>query len=374
MAAERRLRLAYLADPNSVHTRRWIAFFADAGHEVLLLDGHGTEISPGLPPGVRVERFGPHPRRWPLLPLRLRAELRGLVARVQPDVLHAHYVRRFGWQAALSGFHPYVVSPWGSDVLLSAGPRTRWWNRRALRGADLVTVTSNHIRAAVLAAGGRADRVHLVQHGIETDVFAPGPPDAALAERLGFAGRRVVFSPRAIRPLYRHQVVLQAFARLPADTLLLMTAAGADPEHRAELQEQAARLEVADRVRIVEAIPYGEMPAYLRLADVMVSVPESDSFPVSVQEAMACGVPVVASDLPAARAVLGQIAPGALVPVGDVDALAGALRQALELDGARRDAIGRTFREHVEASGDYRSNMEHMESLYRDLVAATGRP
>ncbi|HET6380596.1 MAG TPA: glycosyltransferase [candidate division Zixibacteria bacterium] len=367
-APDRSLRLAYLADPNSLHTRRWLAFFAERGHEVVLLDPYGTDVQPGLPEPVRVVRLGPHPPRWPKLPLGLRRELRAAVARLRPDVLHAHYVRRFGWAASLAAFHPCVVSPWGSDVLLQAGPLTRWWNRRALRGADLVTVTSDHVRRAVVAAGARPDRVRIVQHGVDTAAFSPGHPDPSLAERLGVNGRRVVFSPRALRPVYRQETVLEAFARLGEDAALLMTDAAADPAYRAALEARARELGVADRVRVVPAVPHAEMPAHLRLADVVVSVPESDSFPLTVQEAMAVGVPVVASDLPAARAVLGEIAPEALVPVGDVEATARALRRALELTPEERRDLGERLRDHVVGTGDYRSNMELMERLYLELA------
>ncbi|HEX2141353.1 MAG TPA: glycosyltransferase, partial [Candidatus Limnocylindria bacterium] len=142
---------------------------------------------------------------------------------------------------------------------------------------------------------------------------------------------------------------------------------------RAALEERAAGLGIGGRVIIVDAIPHRLMAEYLRLADMVVSVPESDSFPVAVQEAMATGVPVVTSDLPAARAALEELAPDALVPVGDVDATATALQRAIELAPDERHAIGLLLREQVVAHGDYRSNMEIMEDLYRNLVVATGR-
>lgn len=372
MSPDDRLRLAFLGDPNSIHTRRWLAYFVERGHEVHLLDGFGSEIAPGLDSRIEIARYRAHGRvRAPLISsLQGRRELRALLRRLRPDVLHAHFVKRHGWQAALAGFHPYVISPWGSDLLKVRRHawRTRWWNRRALRGADLVTVSSEHMRAAAIRAGAVPGRIEMVQHGVDTQLFSPGEPPAALVERLAVAGRAVIFSPRAIRPLYRHETIIDAFAGLPDEPVLLMTAAGADATYLASLGGQIGDLGVVNRVRIVDGIAHDEMPAHVRLASIVVSAPESDSFPVSLLEAMACAIPVVASDLPPTRAVLEPIVPEALVQVGDAGALTAALRRALTLTEDERRRLGGRLRRHVVQTADYEANMARMEGLYRRLA------
>jgi len=355
--ADDALRLAFLGDPNSIHTRRWMAYFAERGHAVTLLDGFGVPIAPGLHSQIAVERYLAHGRRRaPILSLLgSRHALRRVLASLRPDVLHAHFVRRYGWQAALADFRPLVVSPWGSDLL--AVPRraliTRFWNRAALRSADLVTVTSDHMRAAAVEAGADPARIQLVQHGVDTARFAPGPPSSELAERLDVRGRDVIFSPRAIRRLYRHETILAAFAHLSSNSILVMSGAGADPTYLAELRTQMEDLGVEGRVRLVDQIDHDDMPDYFRLARGVVSVPQTDSFPVSVMESMAVGVPVIASDLPPARAMLAPIAPAHVVPLGDAPALATALRHALALTDEERARLGEALRAHVVANGDY---------------------
>jgi glycosyltransferase involved in cell wall biosynthesis len=367
-----RLRLAFVGEPNSIHTRRWVTWFAEQGHEVHLLEGFGATIAPGLDDRIRVERYRAFGRvRIPVLgSFQGRRELRRLLGRIRPDVLHGHFVRRFGWQAASAGFHPYVISPWGSDLLKVPrhALRTRWWNRRALRGADLVTVSSEHMRAAALRAGARGGRIETVQHGVDTRRFSPGPPPSGLAEALGVADRAVIFSPRAVRPLYRHETIVDAFASLPDEPILVMTRGNADPAYLASQLDRMRTRGVADRVRIVDAIAHEEMPSYLRMADVVVSVPESDSFPVSVLEAMACATPVVVSDLPPARETLGPIVPELIVPVGDPPALATALRRALALTEGERRNLGEALRAYVVQAADYATNMARMEGLYRRLA------
>ncbi len=375
MSANDHLRLTFLGNPTSVHVQRWMLFFARRGHEVSLLEGFGLEVPDQLARQIRVERYrlDAGPRVPVVRTLHLRRALRQRLERLRPDVLHAHFVSRYGWHAALSGFHPYVVSAWGSDVLRRAQQtrRGRWKDRLALRNADLVTVVSRYMAEAAVRAGAREERIEIVQHGVDVDLFAPGPPSGPLLATLGLGGRPYVFSPRAVHPLYRHEIVIQAFARLPGDLSLLMSARGADPAYLGELRGLLERLGVSDRVRIVDDLSEQEMAELYRGARAVVSVPESDSFPISLLEAMACAAPVVASDLPPARAILGPLLPDLLVPVGDVDALAAALRRALSLGRDERERIGARLRSYVQEEADQETHMLRMEAIYRRLASGT---
>lgn len=372
------LRLAVLGDPNSLHTRRWLSWFAERGHAVHLIDPFGARIAPGLPPGVAVARYRAHRIRLPLVSLLLaRRDLRRLLARLEVQVLHGHFVRRYGWQAAISGFRPLVISPWGSDILRvpRRAVRTRWWNRFTLRSADLVTVSSEGMRRAAVSAGARAERVELVHHGVDTARFSGGARDEALAARLGVGRAALVLSPRSIRPLYRQEVVVDAVAQLVSrgrDLVLVMSARGADPVTLAGVRERAAVGGIADRLRILDDVAHEDLPALFRLADVVVSIPETDSFPVTLLEAMACERPIVASDLPAVTHVLADIddtARALVAPVGDAAATAASIARAIELDPGVRREMGRRLRAHVVQTADYDTNMARMEQLYRALAA-----
>ena len=367
------MRLAYLGDPNSVHVRRWMAYFVDRGHQVSLLEGFGAAVEPGLDARIRIERFHAGRSRIPGLGTRrTRHALRAALARTEAELLHAHFVRRYGWQAAAAGFHPLVVSGWGSDVLVRRLRtwRVRWRDRRTLRSADLVTVTNPFMREAIVANGARRDHVELVQHGVDTTRFHPGPADEELLRRHGLKGGPVVLSPRAIRPLYRHKTILSAFAIASEDAILVMSALGADPATLEGVRRQAVELAIEDRVRILDRIGPDELPDLYRAATVVVSVPESDSFAVTLQEAMSTGVQVVAGDLPPTRAVLQDISPESLVPIGDVEATAIALRRALDASTEDRERTASALRGWAMREADYEANMARMERLYRELISS----
>ena len=372
-AAGRPLRLAFLGDPNSGHTRHWIAYFLDRGHAIhLLLPAHDL-LQGGLDPRVEVDRF----TAWPPTPLRgagsviTAISLRRLLRTVRPDVLHAHGLHRYGLAARLSGFHPYVVTVWGSDVLvvMRRTPRLRLYARLILRGADLVTGGSSALLAAAIRAGARADRSQYIHFGVDTDRFAPGPDPIALRRRLDLEGRRVVLSSRAITPLYHQRTAVETLPALPDDVVLLMTRHLADADELAAVERRAGELGVADRLRIVAGLDDAEMPDLYRLADVVLSIPASDGGPITVAEALAVGRPVVATDLPSVREWLGGLDPEALVPIADADATARAIRRALAQDGAERTARATAGRAAVVALASRTVNMARMETLYRQLAA-----
>jgi glycosyltransferase involved in cell wall biosynthesis len=367
------MRLAFLADPKSVHSRRWIGFFAERGHDVHLLISERDVLHPDLNSSVavhRYRRFGPW--RLPFFSsLQGGRALRELLARINPHILHAHNLSGYGWQARLAGFHPYVVTVWGSDIFETPdrSVRERWWARQTLGSADLVTVMTEDMRAKSTALGARPHRIASVQFGVDTDRFTPGPPDPGLANRLGIAGRRVVFSPRAIKPLYRHEIIAQAVAELEADVVLVMGTRHADLANLYGYRRLVTDLGLADRVLILDEIADADMVELYRLANVVVSVPNSDGLPLSVLEAMACGRPLVVSDLPGLRELLGGDMAEYMVPAGDAPALGAALKRALALPANRRDAMGRQLRQVVVDAADYRTNMLLMENHYRRLIA-----
>ena len=370
--AARPLNLAFLGDVNSIHLRVWVGFLADRGHRVTMLVAREREVEPGLPESVRIERFTSFAARRRVTPLSLwrgRRSLRAAIALVKPDILNAHFLTVHGWNAWISGFHPYVVTLWGSDVFVHA----RQWRiarvlaRRTLRAADLVMVNPV-MRDAALAAGADADRLGVVTIGVDVRRFAPGPETDGLRERLGLQGKRVVFAPRTIDPLYRQGVVVEALARLPDDVAVVMSTARAQADELARLKSLAGELGLTERLVLVPEIGHGEMPGFYRLADVVVSIPASDSASVTMLEALACERPVVVSDLPAIRQWLDGSSGLEIVPVDDVAATVDAIARLLSEPPAERAKRVSRLRARVVEGSDQSRTLAEMEGMYYALL------
>jgi glycosyltransferase involved in cell wall biosynthesis len=370
---DRPLSIAYIADPNSIHVQRWIGEFLRRGHKVTLLVPRGQSIELEYPAQLAVKRYRPQ-TDWRSSQVGLIGtgfSVRQVIRRIRPDVVHVHHLTVNGFRAWMSGFHPYVVTVWGNDVLVEPrrSRKSRILARLVLRAADLVTGISGHVVSAAVGLGARPGRARVIHFGIDVERFSPGPDPAELRERLDLVGRRVVFSPRLIKPLYRHDVIVDALARLPEDVALLMTRYAAAPSEVAAVERRAAELGVGARVRVVPAIPHAEMPDYYRLADAVVTVPESDSGPVTLVEALGVGRPVVCSDLPPVREWMADLDPESMVPVGDVEATAAAIARVLSLDPERLVDIAQRGRAEVVRRADERLTMAEMDRLYRELAS-----
>jgi len=369
----RPLAIAILGDPNSIHVRRWATYLAERSHRVTLLAPRGREVESGYPPGVAFERYASN-TGWLIGPLGLVASalsVRRVVARIRPDILQVHYLTLNGFRAWMSGFHPYVATVWGNDVLIDPrlSIRARLLARLSLRSADLVTGPSGHLVDSAIRLGAKPERTRVIHFGVDTELFSPGLGPADLRKRLGLVGRRVLFSPRIIDRLYRHETVIDALAELPEDVTLVMASYLANAEVVAALERRVQDKGLAGRVLILAATPYSERPAFFRLADVVVSVPETDGGPLTLVEALAVGRPIVCSDLPPVREWLAEIDPACLVPVGDSGATAAAIRTVLARSAEERLSLAEKGRAAVLDRADQRRTMAEIERLYRQLAA-----
>lgn len=392
VAPERRLRICVLGDLDGLHTQEWLRYFVQRGHEV-----HGVSYyTPARPPeGVRVHALrsaaggGSFPgrtrpgatarlgRRLPIGVQRLlnllryrRAGLRHTVESIAPDVLHAHYLVEHGLYGTAAGFQPYVVSAWGSDVLVDATRSTlnRALARFTLRRANLATANNRYmLRKMVLELGiERAFAQHIVL-GVARD-FLDGarpsvnarPPDASRAP--------IVLSTRSLdSPLYNVDTIVRAMAvvreRLPGARLAVV----GQGRLRPRLEELAQRLGLGSAVQFAGFLSQDELRDAMTDAEVYVSIPNSDGTSVALLQAMGAGCFPIVSDLPSQEELVEPGVQGLRVPPGDERALAEAIAAALGDAALRRDAVERN-RAFVEEYGVTETNMARMEAWYERLA------
>lgn len=351
-------RLLFFADASSVHTRRWVAEMAARGHECHVV----TRLMGEVPGAAQVLALKPgHDRAGWFTEL---PKVRRIAANLAPDWVHGHYVTSYGfWAAACAWPHhsvPVALTAWGSDILLT--PKQSLLMRGlvawTLRRADLITADAQDVLDEMGRYGASAPR-HLILWGADTQHFHP-----AAQEPEGFH----VLSLRSWEPNYNIDVILQGFAGLlrarpqaaQSGQARLYLLGGGPME--AILRQQVISLGLGERVVFVGRVGDGDMIAAMHRARVSVSIPSSDATSVSVLESMACGLPVIASDLPANRAWVGAQG-GALVEARDPQALARALT-ALYDDTALARKLGQANRERVLRDASRTAQMDAMSALY----------
>ena len=287
--------------------------------------------------------------------------------RINPDVVHAHYVSDYGFLAALSGRHPMVVTAWGSDLLIDpqlsviTGRLVRW----VLSRADLITYNAEQLGQAAQAMGAPPERLVQVVMGVGSEML-----DALRTHAVAPADRGpVILSQRSLeRSVYNVDVVIKAMPevlrRMPAARLVV----GSDGALRGQLEDLSRRLDVAGAVEFAGTATWpAGLAERLGRAAVYVSVPSSDGTSVTLLEAMASGAYPIVSDLPSNREWVTREG-GTVVPVREVAPLADAIVSALE-DPTRRSSTAVHNREVINERGLWDVNMKRMESAYRSLAA-----
>jgi len=329
------MRLLYIADANSIHTQRWVGPLVSRGEEVHIVAYKPVQRAwPGAAvidltrlynvPKVRFLVWG----MW----------LRHYVRQVRPDIMHAHQIQAAGWLGFMAHYHPFVISAWGSDLLIEPhrSPLRRTLLQMVLRRCDRLTVPSTLLYRTARELGVPEHKLALIPWGIDTNVFRPEPDDrTATRQELGIpSDAPVVFCPRAVAPVYNLNVVVTAIQLAKAarpDVRLLLLRYNAEPAYLTRLQEQIEAAGIAPQVLWLPPQPDPAAMARLyRMADVMVSVPSLEGYGLSVYEAMACGCPTVVSDLPLFADALSDGVQTLKAPVGDAAATAASLQRVLQ--------------------------------------------
>jgi glycosyltransferase involved in cell wall biosynthesis len=219
------------------------------------------------------------------------------------------------------------------------------------------------------------ERVRVIHNGADTEAFRPGLDGAPVRRELGIpADALVVGHVARLTPWKGQHHLLEAFAgiasRVPRAHLLLVGSPVFDSDSYGRgLRQRAAALGLGDRVMF--AGHRRDVSRVLAAMDVLAypSV-EKDNCPLSLLEAMASGLPVVAFDIPGVRLVLDAPEAGVLVPVGRADLLGEALRGVLT-DGDRRQRLAQGARRRTEEAFNLELHARRFEEAFLELIDGT---
>jgi glycosyltransferase involved in cell wall biosynthesis len=367
------LRLAFIAPGNSIHTRRWLEYFAGRGHEVGLISyGRLAERIEGVRLLLELESFPRVDRRVTAYPRFVASivQTRRALRAFEPDIVHAHFVTGPGWLGLLASPAPLVVSAWGSDVLVdTAKPYVRLLHRATLHRAACTMCDAEGVAERLLELGAPPVRIVRAMWGVDIDVFTPGPP----VNRGEFdlpPDRLVVLSIRGLRDLQNPITVVRAFAdvlKQRPSAFLALKLGPADDELAPEVGREIDTLGISAAVRVIARLPHERLGDLYRAADVCLSVPSSDGTSVALLEAMASGRPVVVSDIAANREWIRDGENGLVVPAADSRALSDALVRLVD-DPELRAKLGDAARRDVVVRGNYLDQMRRAERIYRSVI------
>lgn len=374
------MKICYVADGASIHTQRWVNYFAKKGHETHLIC---WKVMPGYEDNVNVHLLTRlAPRIWTVSQylsfLLWILQVRRLINRIKPDIVDGHFITVYGFLAACSGFHPLAISAWGSDILVQPkrNPLSKFTASYAGKKADMIIclfpidVAKEHVDGL----GIDSKKLRTLLLGVDTTKFSPCRRDEETRRDLGIdSSQPVVISTRALAPIYNVETLVKAIPLVLAEmpqTRFVIVGAGEQQDY---LRELVRDLGISNNTEFVGWIPRDQLPKYLSAADIYVSSSLSDGASVSLLEAMASELAPIVTDIPANQSWINDGENGFLFSARDDKALASKIIYLLKNQKIGRD-FGRRSREIVQKNAEEEIEMKKLERIYHDLVEAKSTP
>lgn len=355
------MKICLLAPAKSIHTQRIARSLSHNGHCVSVLTFHPAPIGQ-----IEVLTIKPSlPGFGKLNYLLGSAGIKSMLNRLQPDILHAHYMSSYGFAAGLIGFRPYVLSVWGTDIFAfpKTFPGAKILTRSLLNRPNLVMSTSR-----IMAEEARKytkNKVIVTPFGIDCKHFSPSqiqPHD----------GEIIIGMVKALEPQYGHEYLLKAFRivldRLPHLNIKLELVGKGSL--REKFRKLAKSLGISSNVEFTGFLPNHSLPdKYRRFTIAVFPSVVQESFGVALLEAQACGVPVVATKVGGFPEVVDDGKTGLLVPARDAAALAQAIVDIIT-DSRLRHQMSVNARQFVCQNYPWESTIRIFENAYSELISA----
>lgn len=260
------------------------------------------------------------------------------------DLIDAHYVYPDGFAAILLGLvfkKPVVVSARGSDInQFTEFPIVRCMIRYTLHSAAHLIAVCQALKDAMMPLGIASSKVSVIPNGVDSKKFFPSPSHSA-RKKLGLPKtRKIVLSVGSLIPRKGHDYTIRALKlliqkRQHPDILLLLVGSG--PEG-GDLERLVHSLGIQEHVRFVGEIPHQQLNLWYSAADLCCLASDKEGWPNVILESLACGTPVVATDIWGIPEIIQSESIGLLTRRDDND-IAIALQNALSKKWCREDII-----------------------------------
>jgi glycosyltransferase involved in cell wall biosynthesis len=366
------VRILYFTRDYTPHDYRFLSSLAQTNHQIFSLrlerKGIQKEDRP-LPPEVTQVNWQGGRR-----PVQLSAgfslfwDLKRVIKIIKPDLIHAGPIQSSAFLAALSGFHPVVSMSWGSDLLADAdrNPMWNWATRFTLGRTSILLGDCQAVKNKAQSLGFNADKVVLFPWGVELKQFTPGPP-SDLVNRLGWQNKFILLSLRSWEPVYGVDVVVKAFAKASAENedlrLLLLGGGSLAPL----VQGLINRNQLADKIHLGGQVRQADLPSYYRSANLYISASHSDGSSVSLMEALACGIPVLVSDIPGNLEWITPGQEGWFFQEGQVERLKEGILNACDRK-EQMGAMSRAARDLAVRRADWEANFKLLLEAYQKAL------
>lgn len=364
-------RILILADINSAHTQKWAIALANRQLQVAVfsisepLVDWFTEHNVTLFQSIPIAKNKIQPNSFSKIRyVKLLPTLKIAIKKFNPQIIHAYYATSYGLLAALSGFHPFIISAWGSDVM--DFPNKSFLHKTLLKynfkKTDLVLATSNAIIDAIKKVSNV--KTKKIAFGINLDVFKELKVDSIFNP-----DTIVIGTIKSLEKIYGIDILIKSFKQIVdkhGDKGLKLLIVGAGSKE-SEYKNLVKELALQDKVVFTGKVDFIKVPEYHNMIDIFVNVSRNESFGVAVLEASACEKPVIATDIGGLKEVVVNNETGFLIEPENINKVAEAMEKLL-LNKNLRDEMGKKGRKFVKEKFEFSSNVDDTISVYEQFI------
>lgn len=289
--------------------------------------------------------------------------LKKIINKFKPDILHAHYASSYGFLGALTRFHPFILSVWGSDIYYF--PKKSYFHKKliqyVLNKADRLLSTSNAMKKETLRYTNKI--IEVTPFGVDLEEFKPMQVNSMFnSEDIIIGTIKTLEKIYGIDYLIKSfKIISEKYPNLPLKLLIV-----GDGSQRNLLKNLVKFLNLENKVIFTGKIKFKDVPKYYNMISIFVIPSLSESFGVAGVEALACEVPVIASNVGGLSEVIEDNKTGFLVPPKDIIKLADAIEKLI-LDDKLRKNMGKYGRIRVSKFFNWNENVNEIIKIYYNI-------
>ena len=362
---EGRTKLCFLANGNSVHTRRWIEYFTNRDYEVHLITFHGSDSVSNLDNLIIHNLYRRTFKFINFVYYILISKV--IISKIKPDLVHAHYVTHYGVAAFFLGVHPFILTAWGSDILIDPkqNPMVGYLVKRVLNKADVITCDADHMLKVINKYCGDKEKTQLIFFGTDLTKFRRHDVGVVSDHILLQKKDLTVISLRGLNKIYDIETLIKSIPFVKEKHPFVHFLIGGEGPEKENLMAMVSSNNLSNNVTFLGMLPNSELPEYLSISDVYISTSLSDAgLSASTAEAMACQLPVLITDFGDNGLWVKNNINGFLFSCGDYEQLANKLIYLLD-NQQERIKMGDNNRKLIDKQLNYHKEMSKVEHIYR---------
>jgi len=360
------MKICYLADINSAHTHKWLNYFVHKGYDI-----HVISLGKGEYEGVTVHSLDVQDNimkktsdKNKLEYLKKIKRVRSLIKEINPDILHAHYASSYGLLGALTNYHPYIISVWGSDIydFPIKSLVHKFIIKYNLKRADYILSTSNVMKIETQKYTNK--NIQVTPFGVDINKFIPSRTEK---EEI------VIGTIKTLEEKYGIQYLIKAFKKVKERNkdLKLKLRIGGRGSQEDYLKELVREFCIDEDVTFLGFVKPNDVIKEFQNFDVAVfpSTLDSESFGVAAVEAEACGTPLIVTDVGGLMESTKPNVTSLVAKKNSVEDLAEKIEKLVK-DKKLRLKMGTDARKFVEENYSLDNNFNDVDKIYTHIKKA----